>query len=85
MANGKFLGKITNSKIVFDRDYGSKAVLLLDFYFGMSAFRNYPLSHLTMLMSKAKVSDFSKLKNIPVEVEVNNGLLKGYRVLEEVL
>lgn len=85
MAQGKFLGKIANSKIVLDPDYGKEAVLLLDFQFGMSAFMHYPLSDLTVLMRKAKVNDFSKLKNIPVEVEVKDNTLISYRVLEEVL
>lgn len=37
------------------------------------------------ILKKAKVDDVYKLKNIPVEVIVENGCLISWRVLEEVL
>ena len=40
---------------------------------------------LRQLMKDAKVSDFTKLKGIPVEVKTDGNLLKSWRVLTEVL
>jgi hypothetical protein len=37
------------------------------------------------LMEQAKVQDFTKLKNIPVEVKFEDNTLKSWRILEEVL
>lgn len=37
------------------------------------------------LMGQAKVSDFNDLKNIPVEVIIENNSLKSWRILEEAL
>ena len=37
------------------------------------------------IMKQAKVSDFYKLKGIPVEIETENCTLKSWRVLTEVL
>jgi hypothetical protein len=42
-------------------------------------------SWLRNLMKEAKVSDFIKLKGIPVEVTMDGNLLKSWRVLTEVL
>lgn len=37
------------------------------------------------LLKKAKVSNVSQLKNIPVEIELKNNTFKGFRILTEVL
>jgi hypothetical protein len=37
------------------------------------------------ILNQAKVSDISKLKDIPVEVEFEGNMLKNWRILEEAL
>ena len=43
------------------------------------------VDRLSAVMKDAKVNDVSKLKNIPVEVNFEDGWCKGFRVLTEVL
>ena len=43
------------------------------------------MKYISKLLKQAKVSDFTQLKNIPVEVTFEGNCLKDWRILEEVL
>jgi hypothetical protein len=88
--DGKFLGKITSVKLGPDRDRGFG--LALEFSFrGAAAQWFEPITSLRQLDNLvgwcrvSKSNDVYSLKDKPVEVEVQDNLLKSWRILTEVL
>ena len=83
----KYLGKLSFIAIQPINGKGTPICLCLQFSFdkGSGVQTREPLSKLKEIMKEAMLSDFSNIPNIPVEIEMEDKILKSWRVLTEVI
>jgi hypothetical protein len=84
----KGLGKIDNLKVeVNDRGHFGVTFSLQGPCMGTFIFKSLETdtAWIKTLLKQAKIHEVSDLKNVPIEMEFEDNLLKSWRILEEVL
>lgn len=87
MSDGKHLGKISRVRLGLHPEVDDKVGLDMTFSFGWCVDAWVPLedANLAKLLQDAKRRTVVDLVNTPVEVVIERGMLKSWRVLTEVL
>lgn len=86
--DGKFLGKIVSAEVGWPADiaYRGEPAVLFEFKFdGAGAAWRIPMTALKLTLEDAKKHTVSQLKNVPIEVTVEDGAVRSFRILHEVI